>query len=48
MHGGVGGILWNFLSNRDASDAEIFSAAIVALDENADGVAPFFEFEFAR
>src|SRR5258708_27819023 len=44
---GVGGVLGNFFADGDAGDAELITASVVALDEDADGVASEFGVEDA-
>src|SRR5258708_32936480 len=44
---GVGGVLGNFFADGDAGDAELITASVVGLDEDADGVASEFGVEDA-
>ena len=46
-HGFVGGMLGNFFAHGNASDAELIAASVIALDEDADGVASGFGVEDA-
>ena len=43
----VRGMLGNFFADGNASDAELIAASVVALDEDADGVASGFGVEDA-
>src|SRR4029077_18168564 len=42
------GVLGDFAAYVDAGDAELIAGSVVALDEDADGVASFFGVEHAR
>ena len=44
----VGGMFGDFLADGNAGDAELIAASVVALHENADGVASGFGVEHAR
>src|ERR1700722_7607494 len=44
----VGGMLGNFLAHGNAGDAELIAATIIALHENADGIASSLSVEHMR
>src|SRR5579863_516038 len=43
----MGGLVGNFPANRNAGDAKLVASSVVALHQNADGVAAFFAVEDA-
>src|ERR1700722_3012298 len=43
----VGGMIGNFFADGNAGDAELIAASVIALDEDADGIASGFGVEHA-